>query len=97
MAAEGAKLGVTHLVFDCSETETGTYSGKGKGLKENTPPPAESKEKGDDRMWKREREWKGKGRGKNQENSRWKVRMSAPERLVLIKKEKRGKEGRINE
>lgn len=56
MAEEGAKLGVTHLVFDCSETETGTYSGKGKGLKENTPPPAESKEKGDDRMWKRERE-----------------------------------------
>lgn len=40
MAAEGAKLGVTH--FDCSEIETGTYSGKGKDLKENTPPPAES-------------------------------------------------------
>lgn len=48
-------------------------------------------------MWKREREWKGKGREKNQENSRWKMRMSAPERLVLIKKAKRGKEGRINE
>lgn len=42
MAAEGAKLGVTHFVFDCSEIETGTYSGKGKDLKEDTPPPAES-------------------------------------------------------
>lgn len=48
-------------------------------------------------MRKREREWKGKGREKNQENSRWKIRMSAPERLVLIKKEKRGKDVRINE
>lgn len=42
MAAEGAKLGAPHFVFDCSEIETGAYSGKGKGLKENTPPPAES-------------------------------------------------------
>lgn len=48
-------------------------------------------------MCKREREWKGKGREKNQENLTWKIRMSTPERFVLIKKEKRGKEVRINE
>ena len=36
MAAEGAKLGVAHLIFDCSEIETGTYSGKGRDLKEYT-------------------------------------------------------------
>lgn len=28
MAAEGAKLGAPHFVFDCSEIETGAYSGR---------------------------------------------------------------------